>query len=160
MVGVTHNYYYYSILKRHERDKLKTLLLSLNYTTTIHTLCIEHMYMKLRFQQRGLLLGEEGDGDAIRVCDAARTAELGLQELFGLAICDCQLRNGGREEFAQGILGARHGRVFIIAKQRSKGHQLEYCHAAEVLNAGIYGIRGNGLGTSPSVWYNPHSVGQ
>jgi hypothetical protein len=50
MVGVTHNYYYYSILKRHERDKLKTLLLSLNYTTTIHTLCIEHMYMKLRFQ--------------------------------------------------------------------------------------------------------------
>jgi hypothetical protein len=51
MVGVTHNYYYYSILKRHERDKLKTLLLSLNYTTTIHTLCIEHMYMKLRFQQ-------------------------------------------------------------------------------------------------------------
>jgi hypothetical protein len=42
MVGVTHNYYYYSILKRHERDKLKTLLLSLNYTTTIHTLCIEH----------------------------------------------------------------------------------------------------------------------
>jgi hypothetical protein len=51
MVGVTHNYYYYSILKRHERDRLKNLLLSLNYTTTIHTLCIEHMYMKLRFQQ-------------------------------------------------------------------------------------------------------------
>jgi hypothetical protein len=45
MVGVTHNYYCYSILKRHERDKLKTLLLSLNYTTTIHTLCIEHIYV-------------------------------------------------------------------------------------------------------------------
>jgi hypothetical protein len=39
MVGVTHNYYYYSILKRHERDKLKTLLLSQlhnYYTYTLH----------------------------------------------------------------------------------------------------------------------------
>jgi hypothetical protein len=47
MVGVTHNYYYYSTLKRHERDKLKTLLLSLNYTTTIRTLCIEHFVFEI-----------------------------------------------------------------------------------------------------------------
>ena len=51
MVGVKHNYYNYSILKRQERCKLKTLSLSLTYTTTIHTLCIEHMYMKSIFQQ-------------------------------------------------------------------------------------------------------------
>jgi hypothetical protein len=30
MVGVTHNYNNYSILKRHERDKLKTIFLSLS----------------------------------------------------------------------------------------------------------------------------------
>ena len=50
MVGVLHNYNNYSILKRQERCKLKTLSLSLTYTTTIHTLCIEHMYMKSTFQ--------------------------------------------------------------------------------------------------------------
>jgi hypothetical protein len=40
MVGVTHNYYYYSILMRHERDKLKNSItlsqLHNYYTYTLH----------------------------------------------------------------------------------------------------------------------------